>query len=421
MVQDLVHKAIVKHRKKVDEWFIQKSSGLAFPFYSSFDIRDSSFKVAPVDANLFPAGFNNICQVDKESAVEIVRTYFEAHYPSIKTIALVSEEHTNNPYYWDNILTLRTLISEAGYDPHVTFARPLAEAIKVQSASGAWIEILPSQRVGEGLQLQGKKVDLIIANNDFSLEYPEFIENLKTPINPPYQMGWHARKKDKFFAQYNEIAGEFARLIEVDPWTLSVPTEAFTNFDINDDQSRDRLADQVDRFIQNIKTQYQERGIQSEAFAFVKNSAGTYGLGVTRVRSGEDVRQWNYKERKKMKAAKGGRSIAEVIIQEGIPTSMTSDAATAEPAIYMIGCRLAGGFLRTHGSKGPEENLNSPGAVYKRLCVSDLRIDVEGCPMENVYGWISRLSFLALSQEVKASGVEFVSYQAGCPYLSSSL
>jgi glutamate--cysteine ligase len=114
-----------------------------------------------------------------------------------------------------------------------------------------------------------------------------------------------------------------------------------------------------------------------------------------------------------MKAAKGGGGIASVIVQEGVPSMVTSDGATAEPAIYMLGCKLAGGFLRAHEKKAADESLNSPGAVYKRLCVSDLRVNVEGHPMENVYGWVARLSLLAVSQEMKSEQVELRSYELG--------
>jgi glutamate--cysteine ligase len=69
-----------------------------------------------------------------------------------------------------------------------------------------------------------------------------------------------------------------------------------------------------------------------------------------------------------------------------------------------------GGFLRTHAEKGPEESLNSPGAVYKRLCMSDLHVDMPDCPMENVYGWISKLSVLAMAFEAREANVQFKSY-----------
>ena len=112
-----------------------------------------------------------------------------------------------------------------------------------------------------------------------------------------------------------------------------------------------------------------------------------------------------------MKAAKGGREVTEVIIQEGIPTTVhAKDGKTAEPVIYMIGCQLAGGFLRAHGEKGDGDSLNSPGAVYQRLCIADLDLKMEGCPMENSYGWVARLAFLSVAREAKELGVEFRKY-----------
>ena len=70
--------------------------------------------------------------------------------------------------------------------------------------------------------------------------------------------------------------------------------------------------------------------------------------------------------------------------------------------IYFIGAQLAGGFLRTHKEKGARDHLNSPGAVYRTLCVSDLEIEVEGKPMENVYGWIAYLGVLASAKELQS-------------------
>ncbi len=102
-----------------------------------------------------------------------------------------------------------------------------------------------------------------------------------------------------------------------------------------------------------------------------------------------------------MKAAKGGRKVNQLIIQEGIPTILNQKGGRAEPVIYMLGSQLIGGFLRVHKAKGSRENLNSPGAVYRKLCISDLKVQVEGKNEENVYGWIARLTLLALGFEIK--------------------
>ena len=158
-----------------------------------------------------------------------------------------------------------------------------------------------------------------------------------------------------------------------------------------------------------------QKNITQEPFCFVKNNAGTYGLGVVKVTSASEILDWTYNARKKMKAAKGGKQIETVIIQEGIPSIVTSDNASAEPVIYMIGCDLAGGFLRTHAEKSATESLNSPGAVYKRLCVTDLYTDRSGCPKENVYGWSAKLGLLAIGLEAKDMNIQFKNYvKAAC-------
>lgn len=415
MVQDIIHQKILKFRSSIDSWFRQKSAGLSFPFYSSFDIRDSGIIVAPVDANIFPAGFNNICQVDQESAVDITRKYIEIHYGTdVKSIALLAEEHTNNLYYWNNVGALLSLLTKSGYETKVAIPKELPQPLTVTSAAGITLEVFGAI-VDQGLvKIDGSSVDLIICNNDFSQSYETWIEGLKTPMNPPHTLGWHRRRKSDFFKLYNQLAFEFAELIDINPISIQVQTQLFTHFDVTSEDSRDQLAQEVDRFLIHLKKEYEDKGITQEPFAFVKNNSGTYGMAVTQVKSGDEIRNWNYKFRKKMKTGKGGNTVGELIIQEGIPTRIVTEEETAEPTIYMIGCHLAGGFLRAHSKKGPDESLNSPGAVFKRLCVSDLKISLEGAPLENVYGWLARLGFLAIAQEAKQAKVEFVGYRAGC-------
>jgi glutamate--cysteine ligase len=188
---------------------------------------------------------------------------------------------------------------------------------------------------------------------------------------------------------------------------MNVRTEVFEDFQIVDESSVKMLAEKVDTMIAELSVEYQKRNIDAKPFVFVKNNSGTYGLAVIRVGSGQEVLTWNYKSRKKMKAAKGGRTVEEVIIQEGIPSVVKAEGVTAEPVIYMVGCELAGGFLRTHAEKDSTESLNSPGAVYKKLCVSDLQTAMQGAQLENVYGWSARLGLLAIAYEAKDMGIEF--------------
>lgn len=404
MIQKSLHQNYCAKTDKMHSWYADKTKGLGLPFYSSYDIRDSGYKVANVDANIFPAGFNNICPTDKEFAVDIFAKAMKTRYGSEpERIMLVTEEHTNNPYYWENVTTIRTLLESAGKKVLIAIPRRMESPLRVKSITGLEIDVVSAYE--DSTWVKDFKPQLIISNNDFSEPYEDWAAQLTLPVDPPRELGWYQRKKSNYFKHYNALVEEFAGLCGIDPFVLNVRTEIFENFDLTDEAAMKVLSEKVDQMIAGLNGEYTKRQITDSPTIFIKNNAGTYGLGVTQVTSGADVMEWNYKARKKMKAAKGGREIQDVIVQEGIPSRVQSDGATAEPVIYMVGCDLAGGFLRTHAEKSKTESLNSPGAVYKRLCVSDLAVNVEGSPLENVYGWSARLGLLAIGLEAKDLGI----------------
>lgn len=414
MIKDKLHEAICKNMKEINAWYDQKRLEVAFSIYTSVDIRDSDFKVSSVDANIYPAGFNNICEADRETAVDVMNAFILAKYGnSIKNILLITEEHTNNPYYWQNVYALSEIIRGAGFEVRVSMPRAKVEATSLQTSNGNYVEIAKTEKIGGKLLVEDGvfQPDLVISNNDFSEPHAEWAEGLELVMNPPRELGWYQRKKSTHFQYFNQFAKEFAALIDVDPWFLQVDTKVFSGFNPNEEESKQLLANQVDEMLASINSKYESYGIDAQASVFIKNNAGTYGLAVTKVNSGSEVLSWNNKTRTKMKAAKGGRGVEEIILQEGIPSAIVSEESTAEPVIYMLGCQPVGGFLRTHNKKGPSESLNSPGAVYKRLCMTDLMVEPSNCPMENVYSWIAKLSGLAIGHEAKEMGVEFKNYQ----------
>lgn len=411
MAKLTLHKQTLANMNEICDWFKDKTASLSYPIYSSYDIRDSGYKISNVDANIFPAGFNNICPTDKETSTGLMNKYITQHYgPHVQNILLVTEEHTNNAFYWENVYSIKNLIEAGGRTVKVAIPREMTESLKLTSAAGHDVEVHSAYK--EGSLLKNFKPDLVISNNDFSEAHEEWAQTMtEFAMNPPRELGWYQRKKSTYFKYYNELVNEFAAITKIDPFLLRVETELFENFDIGDEASRDALAEKVDAMLARLRVDYAQRGVSQEPFVFVKNNAGTYGLAVIRVGSGAEVKEWSYKSRKKMKAAKGGRDVEEVIIQEGIPSIVEAEGASAEPVIYMIGSDLAGGFLRTHAEKSSTESLNSPGAVYKRLCVSDLAVNTPGCPQENVYGWTAKLGLLAIAYEAKEMGVVFKGYK----------
>ena len=44
----------------IEHWLRVQWQERETPFYASVDLRNSGFKLAPVDTNLYPGGFNNL-------------------------------------------------------------------------------------------------------------------------------------------------------------------------------------------------------------------------------------------------------------------------------------------------------------------------------------------------------------------------
>ena len=388
--RSIIHQKIINNLKEVEQWFFEKIKDKPLPFYSSFDIRDSDSKVACVDANVFPAGFNNICEEDQKRASFLIKAYFKKTHPLVKQIILLAEEHTRNLYYWDNVFVIKSLIEHAGFKITVCVpGKHIKSPQEFTTANGRKICV----------QLLNKaKGDLIISNNDFSVKY-DLPSHIK--YNPPVKMGWFIRKKHNFFKEYNLLAEEFASLLKIKAWHLTVETELFSPFDMESKENLSKLKYRANLMLKSLKEK-QKVFLDEEPYLFLKNNSGTYGLGIMNVHDSKDLDQFGYKTRKKMQATKGETRISEIIIQEGIPTALHStDNQSAEPVIYMIGQHVAGGFLRSHRKKDHKMNLNSPGAVFRRLCMSDLEIKIQGLAMENVYSWLGKLGTLALSREIE--------------------
>ena len=55
-----LEKKILEATPAIERWFRLEWQEHTPPFYCSVDLRNSGFKLAPVDTNLYPGGFNNL-------------------------------------------------------------------------------------------------------------------------------------------------------------------------------------------------------------------------------------------------------------------------------------------------------------------------------------------------------------------------
>ncbi len=337
------------------------------PVYTSVDVRRNRTKAAVVDANAFPAGFNNLASRSHAEASEAIHEYMAKMYPGAATVLLLGENHTRNKWYFQNLLTLGGLFEAAGFTvSYGTLNQDLWPQAEVETALGDRLVLHAAVREGDALLCDGAVQDVIILNNDLASGAPDVLDGLSQPITPPPTMGWHRRSKSEHFRIVAELAQQLGDYVGFDPWSISAEFERVDDVDFKARKNLDAVAAAVDRVVARVQAKFTEYGIEDAPRVFIKADSGTYGMGIMTAASGEELISLNSKGREKMARGKEGVQTSSVIVQEGVPTEIRQgDAGAAEPVMYMVCGRVVGGFYRVHDAKGPDDNLNSPGSRFE--------------------------------------------------------
>ena len=397
------------HQAEIESWLRRQWLATPAPFYTSVDLRNAGFKLAPVDTNLFPAGFNNLNPTFIALCIQAVQSAIERVCPTAQRLMLIPENHTRNTFYFESLATLLEIVDKAGFEARVGSLIPdLSEPRRFELPSGRRLLLEPVERRGDRLWIDDFSPCLVLLNNDLAGGRPEILEGLEQDVAPPLGLGWSDRLKSAHFEHYTTVAGEFAELVEIDPWLITPHTRNCGEINFMTREGEDCLAHNVNVVLNAIRTKYQEYKLDKEPFVIVKADAGTYGMGVMTVRSAEEILQLNRKQRTRMAASKGGKDVRKVLIQEGVYTFETwgPEHAVAEPVVYMIDHFVVGGFYRVHTARGPNENLNAPGMHFEPLAFAESCItpDREQEPDAEAnrfyaYGVIARLALLAAARE----------------------
>lgn len=404
---------LLDHQAQIEAWLRSEWRKTPAPFYASVDLRNAGFKLAPVDTNLFPAGFNNLNPAFIPLCIQATQSAMERICPDAARVVLIPESHTRNMYYLENMATFRDIMSTAGYEVRIGSLIPDLEApTPIQLPSGKTLLLEPLQREGQRVKLTNFDPCVVVLNNDFSDGVPDILQNLEQHVIPPLDLSWATRLKSQHFAQYRTVAEEFARIVDIDPWLIDPLFRNCGEINFMKREGEDCLVKNVTQLLSGIQAKYDEYGIDQQPFVFVKADAGTYGMGIMTVHSAEELLELNRKQRTRMSASKGGQAVSRVIMQEGVYTFETwgDEQAVAEPVVYMIDHFVVGGFYRVHTGRGTNENLNAPGMRFQPLAFAEPcnAPDSSKAPDANpnrfyAYGVIARLALLAAAREYAQS------------------
>lgn len=401
-----LEKQLLENQTVIENWLSDQFAQTKPPVYCSVDLRNAGFKLAPVDTNLFPAGFNNLPLDFLPLCVRAAQSAMADICPSVKEIILIPEDHTRNMYYYENIAVIKQIFVKAGFKVKIgSLLSQLKEPKAVELPSGESILLEPLVRQDGRLKVDGFSPCLVLLNNDLSSGIPDILQNLSEQmVMPPLEAGWSSRLKSNHFARYQEVVTEFSQQIKLDPWLLAPKFQFVENVDFMNKQGDADLIEVATKLLEEIKQKYQEYGITQNPYLVIKADSGTYGMAVMTLHDPTELAGMNRKDRSRMASIKGGREVRRVIIQEGVHTIDTfgEQHSTAEPVIYMIGKEVVGGFYRVHGGKGSDENLNAPGMSFEPLTFAQTEDDILNNQNQfYVYSVVSRLALLAAARELQ--------------------
>ena len=390
----------------IERWFRLEWMEHTPPFYTSVDVRNSGFKLAPVDTNLFPSGWNNLTPEMLPLAVQAAMAAIEKICPEARNLLVVPENHTHNTFYLSNLLQLKRIFHQAGLNVRFGSLNPeIKEPTSFNVPNGEAITIEPLIRSDTRLGLKDFDPCTILLNNDLSAGIPGMLEDLHEQfLLPPLHACWSVRRKSRHFQAYEEVAKRFGKLLGMDPWLINPLYAKCGEVDFAAGVGMDSLSSHVDALLTKIRRKYKEYGINDKPFVIVKADNGNCGMGIMTVRDVKDLDLQNIKPQEVL-------TLTEVIVQEGVLTNERVNDAVAEPVVYMMDRFVVGGFYRVHAERAVDESLNAPGASFVPLAFADSsRLPQPGRKPGSsspnrfyMYGVIARLAMLAASYELEGT------------------
>ena len=401
----------------IERWFRLEWMEHTPPFYSSVDIRNSGFKLAPVDTSLYPSGWHNLTPEMLPLAVQAAMAAIEKICPEAKNLLLIPENKAHNSFYLSNLAQLRRIFHMAGLNVRIGSISPeIKQNTTIALPNGESVTLEPVQRVKGRLLLKHFDPCTILLNTDLSAGVPGILEDLREQyLLPPLHASWPVRRKSRHFQSYEEISKRFGKLLGVDQWLINPMFAQCGEVDFAQDAGMECLRSHVDGLLTKIRRKYKEYGIPEKPFVVVKADNVAAGSGIITVR---DVKALDVLQEQ---AKKGLKTLpaAEVILQEGVLTCERMHDAVAEPVVYMMDRYVVGGFYRIHAERGVDEDLSAPGSSFVPLAFDHSTHLPQpgvkpGASAPNrfyMYGVIARLAMLAASFELEATDPQAETYE----------
>ncbi|HSH89350.1 MAG TPA: glutamate--cysteine ligase, partial [Ramlibacter sp.] len=282
---------VLESMPAIERWFRLEWMEHTPPFYSSVDIRNAGFKLAPVDTNLYPGGWNNLTPEMLPLAVQSAMAAIEKICPEAKNLLVIPENHTRNTFYLSNLAQLKRIFHMAGLNVRIGSINPdIKVPTNIDLPGGGSVLLEPVVRTKRRLGLKDFDPCTILLNNDLSSGIPGILEDIHEQyLLPPLHAGWSVRRKSNHFKSYEEVSKRFGKLLGIDPWLINPMFNMCGEVNFAEDTGMECLTSNVDVLLTKIRKKYKEYGINEKPFVVVKADNGTYGMGIMTVRDVKDL------------------------------------------------------------------------------------------------------------------------------------
>ncbi len=404
---------IIDSMPATERWFRLEWMEHTPPFYTSVDIRNAGFKLAPVDTNLFPGGWNNLTSPMLPLAVQAAMAAIEKICPEARNLLIIPRNNTQDSFYLSNLVQLQRIFNMAGLNVRIGSINPnVKKTTVIDLPHGESLTLEPVIRTRHRLGIKNFDPCTILLNNDLWAGAPGILEDLHEQyLLPPLHAGWTVRRKSNHFRSYEEVAKRFGKVLGIDPWLINPMFLKCSDVNTADQGGLEALQSQVDALLAKVRRKYKDYGIKEKPFVIVKADNGNAEASVVTVRDAKDLEALQRQSRSKAAVGHDGPLVGDVIVQEGVLTQERLNSAVAEPVVYMMDRYVVGGFYRMHPDRGMDENLNAPGSSFVPLAFDQSTHMPQlgarpGASAPNrfyMYGVIARLAMLAASYELEAT------------------
>ena len=385
--------SLFEKKDEIQYWLDKKRKTIPLPIYGSFDIRDAGWKAVVVDSNAFPAGFNNLDSKDHLKFSFQIKQWFENLDILPDRILLWPEAHTRNPGYLENVMLIKSLIDTTGIEVLVGTDLLNSQTISTPVGDLSYVDV---DVTDEMVLADGKNVDMIFLNADLS-DGPLHVSGVN--VVPPNHMGWHSRSKCRHFEHVSDLVHEVGELVGIDPWLIGPWGFISRGRCLEDLTCRERLAGEIHEGLKFISEKYKEHGISSRPSLFIKNDKGTYGLGILRIQSPDEVLNLSKRKMNRLTYAKGGKDAEDFLLQEAVPTFLKSNDSVIEPVGYGMNGEVISWFYRSNHKHGVLDNLNTPSTKF--IIDKDLseKASIEIHARKWLHELIANISMIAMGLE----------------------